>query len=75
MKKEDIRQLLSVPVIVAALGYFVDIYDLLLFGIVRKPSLIGLGIPDGEQVTNLGNIFYRFKWEVCWSGGSSGYSR
>ncbi len=31
--------LLSFPVIVAALGYFVDIYDLLLFGIVRVPSL------------------------------------
>ena len=54
MNKEDLKKLLSVPVIVAALGYFVDIYDLLLFGIVRKPSLIGLGIPDGEQVTQLG---------------------
>ena len=30
-------------VIVAALGYFVDVYDLLLFGIVRKPSLEALG--------------------------------
>ncbi|MEP6647867.1 MAG: MFS transporter, partial [Saprospiraceae bacterium] len=31
-------------VIVAALGYFVDIYDILLFGIVRKASLTDLGI-------------------------------
>src|SRR5207248_10357108 len=31
-------------VVVAALGYFVDIYDLLLFGIVRKTSLIGIGV-------------------------------
>ncbi len=31
-------------VIVAALGYFVDIYDLLLFGIVRVPSLQDLGV-------------------------------
>ena len=54
MNKEDLKKLLSVPVIVAALGYFVDIYDLLLFGIVRKPSLIGLGVPDGIQVTQLG---------------------
>ena len=30
-------------VVVAALGYFVDIYDLLLFGIVRVPSLLDLG--------------------------------
>lgn len=35
---------LSLPVIVAALGYFVDIYDLLLFTIVREPSLQSLGI-------------------------------
>jgi MFS family permease len=40
------KSLLSVPVIVAALGYFVDIYDLLLFSIVRRPSLISLGIPE-----------------------------
>ena len=36
-------------VIVAALGYFVDIYDLILFGVVRKPSLIELGVPAGEM--------------------------
>lgn len=36
--------ILSLPVIVAALGYFVDIYDLLLFTIVREPSLKSLGI-------------------------------
>jgi len=34
--------LLSLPVIVAALGFFVDIFDLLLFGIVRKPSFAEL---------------------------------
>jgi MFS family permease len=37
--KEKLHHLFSFPVIVAALGYFVDIYDLLLFGIVRIPSL------------------------------------
>ncbi len=31
-------------VIVAALGYFVDIYDLILFGMVRKASLLELGV-------------------------------
>ncbi|MFM7359088.1 MAG: MFS transporter [Sediminibacterium sp.] len=34
----------SLPVLVAALGYFVDVYDLLLFTIVREPSLQGIGI-------------------------------
>lgn len=45
--QEKLKHLLSLPVIVAALGYFVDIYDLLLFGIVRVPSLNDLGLnPD-----------------------------
>ena len=38
--------LFSIPVIVAALGYFVDIYDLLLFSIIRVGSLKGLGLSD-----------------------------
>jgi MFS family permease len=42
------RQLLKIPVIVAALGYFVDIYDLLLFSIVRIPSLKYLGVPEAD---------------------------
>lgn len=34
-------------ILVAALGYFVDIYDLILFGIVKDPSLRDLGVsPD-----------------------------
>jgi MFS family permease len=36
----------NIVVIVAALGYFVDIYDLILFGIVRVSSLKGIGVPD-----------------------------
>ena len=43
----------SIPVIVGALGYFVDIYDLLLFGIIRKQSLADLGLTP-EQVTSVG---------------------
>ncbi|WP_153000744.1 MFS transporter, partial [Chlorobium limicola] len=38
------------PVIVAALGYFVDIYDLVLFSIVRVPSLKALGIGDASLI-------------------------
>jgi MFS family permease len=41
---QKLKHLFSLPVIIAALGYFVDIYDLLLFGIVRVPSLIELGL-------------------------------
>jgi MFS family permease len=42
--KQKIVHLFSLPVIIASLGYFVDIYDLLLFGIVRIQSLNDLGL-------------------------------
>lgn len=51
--KTRFQHLFSIPVIVAALGYFVDIYDLLLFGIVRLPSLKALGLSDAE-ISNVG---------------------
>ena len=35
----------SLPVIVGSLGFFVDIYDLLLFNIVRRSSFKSLGVP------------------------------
>lgn len=47
--KEKFKILFSFPVIIAALGYFVDIYDLLLFGIVRIPSLKSMGL-DADKV-------------------------
>ena len=38
----------SLTVIVGALGFFVDVYDLLLFSIVRKPSLKSLSLSPKE---------------------------
>ena len=35
-------------VLVASLGYFVDIYDLLIFSIVRKNSLLDLGVSPAD---------------------------
>jgi len=40
-------------IIVASLGYFVDIYDLLVFSIVRTPSLLGIGV-KADDVKNIG---------------------
>ena len=45
MKPEQGKNI-TLTLIIAALGYFVDIYELLLFSIVRKPSLIGIGVED-----------------------------
>jgi MFS transporter, putative metabolite:H+ symporter len=36
----------NLAVVIAALGYFVDIYDLLLFSIIRVPSLRSMGLDD-----------------------------
>jgi MFS family permease len=44
LTKEKPFSFLNVTIIVAALGYFVDIYDLLLFSIIRKPSIASFGL-------------------------------
>ena len=43
----------SLPVIVGALGFFVDIYDLLLFSIVRRASFKELGVAE-DAMKNVG---------------------
>jgi MFS transporter, putative metabolite:H+ symporter len=49
--------LFNLAVIVGALGYFVDVYDLLLFSIVRIPSLKSLGLTQEEiDKTDILNI-------------------
>lgn len=42
------NRVLNLAVVVSALGYFVDIFDLLLFGIVRVASLKDIGVPDDQ---------------------------
>jgi MFS transporter, putative metabolite:H+ symporter len=44
MSSNKNASVINLAVIVAALGYFVDIYDLLLFSIIRVPSLESLGL-------------------------------
>jgi len=57
--KYILKQLVQIPVMVAALGYLVDMYDLFLFSVVRVPSLLSLGISqealldDGIILLNL----------------------
>lgn len=40
------KKILNTTIIVAALGYFVDIYDLQLFNLVSKASLRGIGLTE-----------------------------
>lgn len=46
----SIRTIFSLPVLVAALGYMVDMYDLFLFTIVRVPSLTDIGVSKDEML-------------------------
>ena len=56
--------ILSLPVIVAALGYFVDIYDLLLFTIVREPSLQSLGIDINQKAMVISASTEVINWQM-----------
>ena len=49
MNSSPKNNVFSIALVVAALGYFVDIYDLLLFSIIRVKSLESLGL-SGEQL-------------------------
>ena len=62
------RHIFSLPVIVAALGYFVDIYDLVLFSIVRVPSLKSLGL-SGKDVTDYGVFLLNMQMAGMLIGG------
>ncbi|MGZ5287772.1 MAG: MFS transporter, partial [Flavisolibacter sp.] len=62
------KSLLNVAVIVAALGYFVDIYDLLLFSIIRVPSLQSLGLSK-EQITTDGEAIIMWQMAGLLIGG------
>lgn len=48
MKPSKPASIFNIAVIVAALGYFVDIYDLQLFGIIRVASLRDLGLTEDQ---------------------------
>lgn len=68
MTSHSFKQLFSIPVIVAALGYFVDIYDLLLFSIVRIPSLRSMGVSEAQMLTE-GEFLIRVQMAGLLVGG------
>jgi putative MFS transporter len=51
----------NIAVFVAALGYFVDIYDLLLFSIVKKPSMLAVGSTDATLLADSTNVL---NWQM-----------
>lgn len=63
-----ISQVLTLPVIVIAMGYFVDIYDLILFGVVRVASLSELGL-TGDEITAWGSTILNMQMAGMLIGG------
>jgi MFS family permease len=62
------QELLRIPVIVAALGYLVDMYDLFLFSIVRVPSLKSLNVA-GENILKDGIMLLNLQMAGLLIGG------
>lgn len=61
-------KLINAAVIVASLGYFVDIYDLLLFGIIRIKSLTSLGV-TGDDIDRIGMYLINIQMAGMLIGG------
>jgi len=53
LRPSGLSSKILLAVFVAALGYFVDAYDIMLFSIIRTKSLLGIGVPESD-VFNLG---------------------
>jgi MFS family permease len=63
-----LKSLLNTTVLVSSLGYFVDIYDLILFGIVRIPSLTELGV-RGDELIKVGVFILNMQMAGMLVGG------
>ena len=64
MSESRLKRILTPTVLIAALGYFVDLFDITLFGVVRSPSLQALGFTSVEDLINIGVKLYN-----CQMGG------
>lgn len=67
-EKEQIDRATLMTLVVAALGYFVDIFDLLMFSIVRIQSLEDLGIP-ADQILEKGIFLINIQMAGLLVGG------
>ncbi len=66
--ESNLREILQPAVIVGALGYFVDVYDLILFSILRIPSLKDLGY-TGDLLVSHGILLLNLQMLGMLAGG------
>ena len=62
------NSLFQLAVIVSAMGFFVDVYDLLLFGIIRRPSLASMGLSP-EEILSQGELIISVQMTGLLLGG------
>lgn len=60
---------INLTVLVAGLGYFVDLFDITLFGVVRVASLKDLGIIDAQEALRAGVQLYNAQMIGMMIGG------
>ena len=60
-EKLDLKPILNLTVLVAGLGYFVDLFDITLFGVVRVASLKDLGISGTTALLQSGVYIYNLQ--------------
>src|ERR1700679_4246057 len=62
MARLTTQQRVNLTILVAALGYFVDVFDIQLFGILRTPSLKSLGLTS-DEITTIGTQL--LNWQMA----------
>lgn len=65
----DLKTVLNLTVLVAGLGYFVDLYDITLFGVVRVASLKAIGVNDAHDILESGLFIYNSQMIGMMVGG------
>lgn len=66
---KDFKESINLAVVVAALGYFVDMFDITLFGVVRTASLQAIGYTDPADILKYGVQLYNLQMIGMMIGG------
>lgn len=69
MNKQGTRNPFNLIVLVAALGYFVDIFDLQLFNVISKQSIRGIGITDAAIIDKYDYLLFLWQMTGMLAGG------
>ncbi len=69
MPTKSLKRIFNATVLVSALGYFVDMFDITLFGAVRSASLRALGLTDPAQILEQGIRLFNYQMGGMLVGG------